>query len=297
MTDAVDPYRYGPPTEPPPGTPTGKQLVRASWGLLRQDPQLLWLPALSTITGLIAGAAFFVPGFLLGDAVTGRHRLAFYVGAVFAGFALSVISIFFQSALVIGAFQRADGQQPTFDGVLAAAWERKGQILAWALVTSTVGAVIRAVEQRLGVAGKLLGFLGGIAWGIATFLAVPVLIAERTGPIASVTRSSELIRRTWGTSLRTTLRVGIAATLLAIPLMIVAVAGVVAALGGSLPIGILLAIVGVGGLVALGSLTTAVTTYARALIYRYATQQPVPGVPNALLAGTFVAKRRRFGRR
>ncbi|WP_375499176.1 DUF6159 family protein [uncultured Jatrophihabitans sp.] len=296
MTDGVDPYRYGPPEPPATSNPTGKQVVSASWRLLREDRQLLWLPAISTVTGLLAAAAFFVPGYLLGDAVVGHRRAGVYVGAAFAGFALSVISIFFQSALVIGAFERAAGRRPTLGGVLSAAWDRKGQILAWAVVTSTVGAVIRAVEQRLGIVGKLLGFLGGITWAIATFLAVPVLIAERTGPIESVKRSSELIRQTWGTSLRTTLRVGIGATLVSIPLLVVGIVGAAVAEAGSLPLGIVLIVLGFGSFVALLSVIGAITTYARALIYRYATQQPVPGIPTAFFAGTFVPKRRRFRR-
>ena len=56
--------------------------------------------------------------------------------------------------------------------------------------------------------GSILGFLGGLAWAIASFLVVPVVVAEDLGPVASIKRSAQLIKSTWGTSLRTTLRFG-----------------------------------------------------------------------------------------
>jgi hypothetical protein len=297
MTDNVDPYRYGAPDPlPRASNPTGKQIIGASWRLLREDRHLLWLPVMSTVSGLLTAAVFFAPGYLLADSIVDQRRIGIYIGAACAGFALSVVSIFFQSALVIGAFQRADGQRPTLRGVLGQAWARKRQILAWAVVTSTVGALIRLVEQRLGVVGKLLGFLGGLAWAIATFLAVPVLIAEGTGPVDAVKRSSDLIRRTWGTSLRTTLRVGVGVTLLIIPLIMITFTGIGMILAGSVALGVFVLAIGIAGIVALSSVVSAVTTYARAMIYRFAAGQPVPGIPAELFAGSFVRKRRRFRR-
>jgi hypothetical protein len=294
MTEGFDPYRYGPPNEPAASAgPTGKQIVWASWRLLREDRQLLWLPMISAATGLLAAAILFVPGYLLGSAVTSHRHVNVYVGVVFAGFAVSVISIFFQSALVIGAFERAEGRRPTLGGVLARAWAAKTQILGWAVATSTVGAVVRVVEQRLGIIGKILGFLGGFAWAIATFLAVPVLVAERVGPVDAVKRSAQLIRNTWGTSLRTTVRVGIGATLLTIPLLLVMFMGIGILIAGPVAVGVIVLVIDAASLVILLSLVSAVTMYARAMIYRYATEQPVPGIPNNLFAGAFAPRRRR----
>ena len=82
---------------------------------------MLWLPVIAAITGLIAAILLFVPGFAIGWAASGGQQASWggWVGGVLAAFAASVVAIYFQAALVIGANQRADGGDPTLGGVLA----------------------------------------------------------------------------------------------------------------------------------------------------------------------------------
>jgi hypothetical protein len=277
---------------------TGKQLLTASWGMLKQDRELLWLPAIAAISGFFAALVLFAPGFAIGWAVGGEqhHSWGGWVGGVFTAFGASVVSIYFQAALVIGANQRADGGNPTLKGVLAEAWTHKGRILSWAVLTTSVGAAIRALEQRFGAIGTILGFLGGIAWGVASFLVVPVIIAENLGPIDAVKRSAELLRHTWGTSLRSTIRIGFTQLLFFVPAVLTIVIGVLAIASGSslaITIGIVVVVVGVLALLAVVMVFSAIVTYARTLIYRYATGRPVPGVDPQLFAGAFAPKRSR----
>jgi hypothetical protein len=277
---------------------TGKQLLTASWGLLRQDRELLWLPVLAAITGFFAAAILFAPGFAIGWFVGGdqHHSWGGWVGGVFAAFAASVVAIYFQSALVIGAYQRADGGNPTVRGVLAEAWTHRGPILRWALLTTTVGIAVRTLERRFGILGTIFGFLAGFAWAIASFLVVPVLVVENLGPIDAVKRSAQLIRETWGTSLRTSLRFGLTyLALLLVPIAVVVI-GIVAIASGSsaaIALGVVLIVVGAAGILALAMIFSAISTYARALIYRYATGRPVPGVDPQLFAGAFRSRRNR----
>jgi hypothetical protein len=277
--------------------PTGKQLLSASWSLLCQDRELLWLPVLAAVTGLLVAGILFVPGFVLGRTFGGRNdALGGWVGGVLAAFALSVVAVYFQAALVMAANQRADGGEPTLRGALHAAWTKRGPILKWAVVTTTVGVVIRAIEERLGVLGKIVGLLGGVAWAIASFLVVPVLVAEDLGPIAGVKRSAQLIREHWGTSLRTTLRFGVMQILMALPaVVVIIIGGGVLANGTSagVVVGVLLLSIGLLALVGLSLVFSAITSYARAMIYRYATGQPVPGIDPHLFTGVFRQKRSR----
>lgn len=296
MTTETSPYAYpGPVTGPQ--RATGKALLGASWQMLRQDRELLWLPVLGAIFGLIAAAILFVPGWFIGGAVGGadHHSWAGTVGGAFAAGAATIVSIFFQSALVIGANERSEGGDPTLRGVLRAAWERRAKILSWGLLTTTVGFAIRALERRLGIFGNILGFLGGFAWAVASFLVVPVLVAEDLGPMASVKRSTQLIKETWGTSLRTTLRFGlIQIALLLVPVIIgvIGVAAIASGSSGSVAIGVVLLLVAVVAFLALAMVFSAIGSYARALIYRYATGRPVPGIDPTLFSGVFLTKKR-----
>lgn len=305
--DPTDPYRYGAPPPAPAmagfgagaSGPTGRQILSSSWALLKRDRSLIVLPVLGTFFGAVAYLAFFVPGLIL--QLDGHHSRYFvYPFVIVGGFFASVIGIFFQAALVAGVYQRADGNDPSVGTALDAAWRLRRQVLGWAVFTSSVGAVVRVVEQRLGVFGRLLGFLGGIAWAIATFFAVPAIVAEGLGPIDALKRSARTIKDTWGTSVRTTLRFGVLGFLLTIVPIVVTIVGVVVLVngadnssGGGIAAGLLVAVIGFLALVGLGAVLGAVGTYARALIYRWTTGRPVPGIDPALFAGAFQARRGR----
>jgi hypothetical protein len=102
-----------------------------------------------------------------------------------------------------------------------------------------------------------------------------------------------LIRQTWGSSLRTTLRFGLIQLLLFLPTIAVIVIGVVAMASGgavAVTIGLFLVLIGVVALIALVMIFSAVATYARALIYRYATGRPIAGIDPQLFSGVFRPK-------
>jgi hypothetical protein len=281
---------------------TGKELLGASWRMLRQDRELLWLPALGALASMVAAVLLFLPGWFIGAAVGGtdHHSWAATMGGLLAAVAATIVGIYFQAALVIGANVRADGGDPTLRGCLQAAWTLRRPILMWGLLSATVGVAIRTLERRFGILGSLLGFLGGLAWAIASFLVVPVLVAEDLGPVASVKRSSQLIKATWGTSLRTTLRFGLIQVGLILVPAVVGIVGVAAIASGSAvgtAIGILLVLAAVAGFLGLVMVFSAIGGYARTLIYRYASGRPVPGIDPMLFAGVFQPKkgiRRRF---
>lgn len=276
-------------------SPTGKAILSASWKMLLEDKQMFWLPIISAVSSLLAAVVLFVPGYLLGREVHSTQHVGFYIGGALASFGASTVAIYFQAALVIAAYDRAEGGTPTVGSALSATWKVKGKVLSWALLTTTVGLAIRALEDRVGWLGKLLGILGGLAWAVATFLVVPVVIAEGLGPVQAVKRSAQLLRDTWGTSLRTTLRFGVIQVVAMFALMVGVVAGIVMVVPGDEPnrtVGIALLTVSIVGFLALATIVAAVSTYARALIYRYAVGLPTPGVDTAVFEGAFVAKKR-----
>ncbi|HJQ43804.1 MAG TPA: DUF6159 family protein [Jatrophihabitantaceae bacterium] len=325
MTQPHDPYGYlpfpdaqpmVPPPPPPPGAPpqpqlwspysphqgqlrrgwtgraTGKQILSASWNLLQKERAMMALPLMSIACALLAGLALFGPGWALGRAIGHTNSAAIWAGGVLAVLGLTTVSIFFQAALVIGANMQADGYHPTMSTVLGAAWQRRGEIIAWAVVSTTVGLAIRAIEQRFGALGRILGIVAGIAWAIATYLAVPVIVAERVGPFEAVRRSGELIRQIWGTGLRSTLRFGlIQFVLLLVPFFMIICGVITISSGGGLAaIGVLIVLAGIVVLIAMSSVFAAVSTYAQTMIYRYAVGQPIP-IPVELMGGAFRPRR------
>jgi hypothetical protein len=108
------------------------------------------------------------------------------------------VIVFFNVALVGVANSRLMGGTWTFRDGIDLAWARKGTILQWALVAATVGVILRTLEERLGLIGRLIMRIIGIAWALACYFVVPVLAFEDLTPIAAVKRSAKLFRDTWG---------------------------------------------------------------------------------------------------
>lgn len=184
-------------------------LIKASGRVLAADKELLVLPVLSAIAGMIVIASFLYPALIdgwlpqavreaqatgQGDPLVYAWIFGLYVVLYFVGF-------FFNAALVAAALERLRGGDPTLSSALSAASSRFWAILGYAVIAATVGLILRAIEERVGWVGKLVVGLIGVVWTIATFLAVPVLVAQDVGPIEAVKRSATLLKQTWGENL------------------------------------------------------------------------------------------------
>jgi uncharacterized protein DUF6159 len=185
------------------------QLVKQSFAILRSDKQLMLFPVFSAVscfilTAIIAtGGAFLVlparaAALAAGEQFHPNQSPLLLIGM----FTLYVVNyfviVFFNVALVGVANSRLMGGTWTFRDGLELAWERKGTILQWALVAATVGVILRTLEERLGLIGRLIMRIMGIAWALACYFVVPVLAFEDLTPIEAVKRSAKLFRDTWG---------------------------------------------------------------------------------------------------
>lgn len=168
--------------------PNGKAILRASLELFRQDRQMIWLPVMATATAVVAFAVVAVPVTL----AVGRTGLALLLALACGSLVATSATVIFNVALVFGATDRIEGRSPTVGSCLAQAWQRKGVVFRWAVVSAVVGTAIRLLEQRLGLLGRLIGLAGGLAWAVATFFVIPVLAFEDIGPLEAVKRSSSI---------------------------------------------------------------------------------------------------------
>jgi uncharacterized protein DUF6159 len=185
------------------------QLVKQSFVILRSDKQLMLFPILSAISCLIVTAIIATGGTLLlmpsfasaaasGERFQPNHSPLFLIGMFTMYVANYFVIVFFNVALVGVANSRLMGGNWTFRDGLELAWARKGTILQWAFVAATVGMILRTVEERMGLIGRIVMRVIGIAWTLACYFVVPVLAFEDLSPVDAVKRSSKLFRDTWG---------------------------------------------------------------------------------------------------
>ena len=244
----------------------GFRLAGASFEVLKGDTGLLLLPLLAF--GVIAGVAGVYLGLLWALGMT--HHLGI-VALIPLYFAASIVSVFSTAAVVATADLYLQGAKPTLGDGIHVASGKLGKLALWAVVTTTVGLILRALEQRGGALGRLVLNLIGLAWSVATFMVIPVLLFEddqtATGAIK---RSANLFRQKWGEQLIGNGSIGLAMMLIGLVALVP-----VALLFALAPIlGIVAAVVAFGALAAVSS---ALSGIFNAALYRYATSGAVAG--------------------
>ncbi len=270
-------------------------LVKGSAAVLRSDRELLLFPLLSGLCTLLVAATFIAP-LAFGGAFAGIDEgdtpvwlwplaFAFYLSQYFVIF-------FFNAALVGAARIRLDGGDPTVADGFRIALSRWPQILGYAAIAATVGMILRMIQERAGLLGRWVAGLLGLAWTVASFLVVPVLVNENIGPIDAVKRSTELLKRTWGENLVGNVGIGFVFGLLTIGWVLLAGTLFVFALKAQSAMAIMLTIaLAVLGFLLLGLVQSALQGVYAAALHRYAQVGDAgAGFEGAMIADAFRIK-------
>lgn len=251
-------------------------LVKASADVLLADRELLLFPLLSGAAMVLVATSFVVPSLLFGATVAGAAEGTIGVTgvAVLAAFYFTqyFVMIFFNSALVGAAMIRLDGGTPTLRDGFAAAASRVGPICGYALIAATVGVALRVIRKRAGTLGKIVVSLVGMAWSLATYLVVPVLVAEDLGPIEAIKKSARTFQRTWGEQIAGNVGLGAFFGLmtLGLVLLVVPVMALVVSLGEPVLIAAVGTLFGLAFLF-LAVFASALRSVYTAALYRFAT--------------------------
>jgi len=272
------------------------------WGILRQDKKLLLFPLVSGICCIIVLLSFVVPMVVVRPQAivavfnqqnprAGAANLPWWFYAlVFAFYFCNYFVIyFFNAALVHCALLHFKGVPVTVGDGLQAATRSLPHILAWSLVSATVGLILKAIESHR-EGGRFISGLLGTAWSIVTYFVVPVLIVEKVDPFTAIKRSTQILRNTWGEALGG--RIGIGWALL--PFWLIAI---VLAVGGAflcatvLPLGLALIALAVVCMITIGLVSSALGTILQSGLYLFATEGQVPnGMDRDVLQHGFSAK-------
>jgi hypothetical protein len=252
----------------------GWQLTKKSWRVLSDSPGLVRFPLIGGLIALLITIVLIGPGlYLLEDGNSAPGAILAAVGIYLAAFA----TFYFAVGLAHNADRQMHGETATFGDGMALASSRMGAIAGWAFVATVVMTIIRAIQERFGIAGAIVGGLAGAAWGILTFLAVPVIALEGTGPIETIKRCASLVKSRWGEQIAGTIAIGGIVFLVGfLPATLLIVAGValwtVSGIGGAILIA-----VGVLVLVVAALVQQSLATIFGVALYRYVAGQEVVG--------------------
>jgi hypothetical protein len=269
------------------------ELMRASWRVLMKDRELILFPIMSAVIVVLLAGAF--TGLAASTGTLDRVQAASETGTADGAtvtdailgfgmlFVVTFVVLFFNTALIASAMLRLRGGNPNVGYGLRAASSHVAALLVWALISATVGMILQALRNRTdNFIGRIaIGMVGGV-WAYMTFFVVPVIVAQDTGPIEAIKRSSSLFRETWGRQVASSFGFGLVY--------------IVAALVAILPAALLFTISPVLG-VMLGALLLAVALGAvaalegifKAALYDFATGASPEGFDTTTLRSAYRA--------
>jgi hypothetical protein len=251
------------------------ELVKASAAVLRSDKELLVFPVVSGIASLIVLATFALPILSLKLFADGVGPVSITVGFLFYLCQYFVI-FFFNSALVGAAMIRLSGGDPTVGDGLRIARERIVPILGYAAIAATVGLVLKWMKDKDNFIVSMLGSLLGTAWTVASFLVVPVLVANKIGPIDAVKKSIELLKKTWGENAVGQLGIGFVFGFIMFGVIILGVGFSILGFTVSPYLGATLAVLSILCALSVGIIQSALSGVYAAALYRFANDGVAP---------------------
>jgi hypothetical protein len=276
-------------------------LAGQCWDVLKEDPALLVFPLLSSAALLVLLGSFAMPVFALYHSLqpvsmvgntTHTNRLLFYI-TMYGFYVVSyTVMMFFNSALISVALKRLDGESASVGDGLRMAFANLPAIVGYAIIAATVGAILRAIEERVGFIGRIVIAIIGAGWTLATAMVLPVLVEESVGPIEAISRSLELLKRNWGENLIGNGGISLGVAVVAIPVIGLAALLVCTAISshafGTIALAMIFFVL---AMIVIGLVSTTLHAIYTAALYRFATgSKDNAGIDGDLLAGAFWQK-------
>lgn len=185
------------------------QLIHQSLRLVIKQKKLIVLPFLSSITMLIILALVVTPFVNYEKAQLAlqkneTHLIAWaYVILLLLLFVIHQIALYFSAALTYCVNVHIHGKSVQLIKGIKNANSHFIQLYNWNSFAGTIGIFLMLFQKWLRNFSFHKKMFKGLSWFIATYLVIPVIMSEKTGPIKSIKRSAELIHATWGENLKT----------------------------------------------------------------------------------------------
>lgn len=247
---------------------TTQAIMSAAWRLLKLQKQFLLLPIASSACLLLLAASWAIPAFF----------------GIFSGPS-------WPDSVRSGETPSSIGGKPVsiLTGLHDAA-TLLPQILGWALLSATIGMILKTIERRSGFVGGIVTKMLGFAWTLVTFLVVPILVAEHVGPVDAVRESARILRQRWGEDLLAGMGFGALYFLWAIPGMLAFLLGA-SMIPSHLVLAITIIVPAILYFPLLGLVLSTLSTIFDVVLYRYAKFGTItPGFDRDLLESSFVRK-------
>jgi hypothetical protein len=187
------------------------KMTKLSLNVMKKDKELFLFPIIGGIFSLIFLLSMIFPVLVTSaasDASGTSSGMSFYLLIFLIYFGLAMIATFFNTCVVYTVKRRFDGGNATFWESIKFTLSRIHLVIAWGIISATVGLLLRILDQigeNMGEVGQIMmsiltSILGAI-WSIITVFVIPAMVYHNIGPFKAIKMSIHSLKKTWGESL------------------------------------------------------------------------------------------------
>lgn len=274
----------------------GRKIFAEALKAVSQDKKILNIPLIAFAANLVVFAigglalAMLMYFKVFGDAAQGVTTTATVVLAVL----VALTHVLSQAAVMVSANERFEGREPSIKASFGVVSKKFLNLTIFGLFEATIGLILRAIANYIRGIGQFIRIFGGLAWGVSTYFAIPMIVFENQQPVAAISQSAKLIKAKWGNVLRGNVLASAVFTLAWIVAFAATITGIVLMITGTgnpNPAieygGIALFSLSVLSFFVIGIVSATVMSYVKVALYRFATDKPVVGLEPSLLSYGF----------
>lgn len=187
----------------------GWDLGIESLKVINKNKSLMLFPVISGISLFLLTVAIVGGGYFFFDETTFNESFSddfssnatLYVCSFFFYLINYFVVIFFNVGLVFCAKKVMNNEPTSFNEGLNFASKRLSTIFSWAVLASTVGIILKAIQDNSGNIGKIVTSIIGVVWNIATFFVVPIIAYEDVNAIQALKKSAAMMKQKFGESI------------------------------------------------------------------------------------------------
>jgi hypothetical protein len=294
----------------------GRSIAIEAGKALNKDKTVFLLPVLSFIAHIVVAVIALIAWILaipfMNTNPNGTNIVDASIGII-VYILFAFINVGTQAAVMTMANETFEGKNPSIASSIGNVFKHARSLSGLAVLEGTVGLILRALQNAakdnavLRIVTSIISFIAGMVWAVATYFAIPFIIFNGETTFESIKKSAALIKSKWGAALRVNVAVG-AVVFLGMLLSIGGLAGgLIVLLNGTgldnvaidqnqIVLGSSLLIASALLLIVLILVNSTLMAYVRVALFRYATDQSLPGFDTSNLDQAFVtSKASKFG--
>lgn len=218
------------------GQPAGRikagwLLFKETWRYFRTDSEMVWIPLITSginlvLFGLLAVSFYLFlasTGYTLpeeAESISLPEYIFIFLCYVIGAYSLALS----EAAIANTVYTRVHGGNATLGNSLRSAFSHSASLLLWSVITSTVGMLLRVIAERSQFIGRIIVMLLGVAWSALTYFVVPAMVIDKKSAFASIGKSKDVFKTTWGETIVSNFSIGVIFMGLHVALLVVTVA-------------------------------------------------------------------------